>query len=40
MTLADRRARIAETTDRWVGWSRLPKPLGLAVLVGLREQLR
>ena len=40
MTLADRLARVAQTTDRWVGWFRLPKPLGLAVLIGLREQLR
>ena len=40
MTIADRLARIAEQTDRLVGWSRLPKPLGLAVLIGLREQLR
>ena len=40
MTLGDRLGRVAEMTDRWVGWSRLPKPLGLAVLVGLREQLR
>lgn len=40
MRLANRLARLAQTTDRWVGWSRLPKPLGLAVLVGLREQLR
>ncbi len=40
MTLADRWARIAQLADRWVGWSRLPKPLGLAVLAGLRDQLR
>src|SRR5436309_15309559 len=40
MALADRLARVSELTDRWVGWSRLPKPLGLAVLLGLREQLR
>ena len=40
MTLGDRLGRVAEMTDRWVGWSRLPRPLGLAVLVGLREQLR
>nr|WP_245548682.1 peroxidase family protein [Gordonia sputi] len=30
----------AEQLDRVVGWSRLPKPLGLAVLVGIRSQLR
>lgn len=40
MTFADRLARVAEVTDRRIGWSRLPKPLGLGVLVGLREQLR
>lgn len=40
MTLAYRLAQAAEWTDRRVGWSRLPKPLGLAVLIGLREQLR
>lgn len=32
--------RVAETIDRAVGWPRLPKPLGLAVLVGLRARLR
>ncbi|GIJ44067.1 peroxidase [Virgisporangium aliadipatigenens] len=26
--------------DRWVGWDRLPTPLGLAVLVGVRNVLR
>ncbi len=31
---------IAERLDRWIGWWRLPLPLGLAVLVALREQLR
>ena len=33
-------ALTAEQFDRVVGWSRLPKPLGLAVLVGIRSQLR
>ncbi|MGK2882865.1 MAG: peroxidase family protein [Mycobacterium sp.] len=33
-------ARLAERTDRLIGWWRLPKPLGLAVLIGLRTQLR
>ncbi len=33
-------AVTAERLDRVVGWSRLPKPLGLAVLVGIRSQLR
>lgn len=30
----------AEALDRRIGWFRLPKPLGLAVLVGLRSRLR
>src|SRR3954464_7907439 len=30
----------AEQLDRTVGWPRLPYPLGLATLVGLRERLR
>ena len=33
-------AVTAETVDRVVGWSHLPKPLALAVLVGIRSQLR
>ncbi|OMB95892.1 peroxidase [Mycobacterium sp. NS-7484] len=33
-------ARIAQQIDQSVGWSRLPTALGLAVLVGLRHQLR
>lgn len=33
-------SRVAEKTDRTIGWSRLPRPLALAVLVGLRHQLR
>ncbi|MCV7352709.1 hypothetical protein H7K15_21520 [Mycobacterium parmense] len=40
MTRARRLARLAEATDRLVGWYRLPKPLGLAVLIGLRQRLR
>ena len=40
MTLGQRLARLAERTDRLLGWYRLPKPLGLAVLIGLRERLR
>src|ERR1700756_4779094 len=40
MTLTQRRARLAEKTDRLIGWDRLPTPLGLAVLAGLRERLR
>ncbi|MEV6334023.1 peroxidase family protein [Nocardia vinacea] len=31
---------VAEALDRGVGWFRLPSPLGLAVLVGLRSRLR
>ncbi|WKG06622.1 peroxidase family protein [Mycolicibacterium sp. HK-90] len=33
-------ARIAQLIDQSVGWARLPKAIGLAVLVGLRHQLR
>lgn len=33
-------ASAAENADRLFGWSRLPKPLALAVLVGIRSQLR
>lgn len=33
-------SRAAEKADRTIGWSRLPRPLALAVLVGLRHQLR
>jgi hypothetical protein len=40
MTLTLRLARLAEKTDRLMGWYRLPKPLGLAVLAGLRQRLR
>lgn len=32
--------RIAQYIDQSVGWARLPKVLGLAVLIGLRHQLR
>ncbi|WP_330256130.1 peroxidase [Nocardia sp. NBC_00565] len=31
---------VAEALDRGVGWFRLPTPVGLAVLVGLRSRLR
>ncbi|MDT5049454.1 MAG: hypothetical protein QOG75_5352 [Mycobacterium sp.] len=31
---------LAQAIDHWIGWDRLPKPLGLAVLVGLRNILR
>lgn len=32
--------RLAQVLDRLIGWYRLPKPLGLLVLVGLRNILR
>ena len=32
--------RVAQRVDRRVGWDRLPLPLGLAVLVGVRNILR
>jgi Animal haem peroxidase len=31
---------LAETLDRWIGWDKLPQPLALPVLVGLRNRLR
>ncbi|HYT81339.1 MAG TPA: peroxidase family protein [Actinomycetota bacterium] len=31
---------LAEALDRSVGWPRLPKPLGILTMVGLRERLR
>ncbi len=31
---------LAEALDRSVGWPRLPKPLGILTLVGLRKRLR
>ncbi len=33
-------ARVAQCIDQSVGWARLPKIIGLAVLIGLRHQLR
>ncbi|OBB26636.1 peroxidase [Mycolicibacterium peregrinum] len=33
-------ARVAQYIDQTVGWARLPKTIGLAVLIGLRHQLR
>ncbi len=33
-------AGVATRVDQTVGWSRLPTPLGLAVLIGLRSELR
>jgi Animal haem peroxidase len=32
--------RASSLLDRKIGWSRLPRPLGLLTLIGLREQLR
>ena len=32
--------RAAEKVDRAVGWSKLPIPLAMPVLIGLRERLR
>jgi hypothetical protein len=31
---------LAEILDRSIGWARLPTPLGIAVLLGLRDRLR
>ena len=31
---------LSQAIDRWVGWPRLPKPVGLLVLIGLRNILR
>jgi len=32
--------RAAEEVDRRVGWDKLPKPVAMAVLIGLRNVLR
>src|SRR5579864_4686527 len=32
--------RVAEALDRTIGWDKLPRPLGLLTLAGLREKLR
>jgi hypothetical protein len=32
--------RLSSLLDRRIGWERLPRPLGLLTLIGLREQLR
>ena len=31
---------ISQAIDHWIGWPNLPKPIGLPVLVGLRNILR
>jgi Animal haem peroxidase len=33
-------SRVADTADRRLGWWRLPTPLALLVLIGLRDQMR
>ncbi len=33
-------SRLAEIVDRSIGWARLPTPLAIPVLIGLRNQLR
>lgn len=40
--LASRRLfeRVTTAVDRAVGWDRLPKPLGLVTLIGIRQSLR
>jgi broad specificity phosphatase PhoE len=30
----------AEVVDRAIGWHRLPRPLGLLTLIGIRDRLR
>src|SRR5271167_264549 len=32
--------RAAQTADQKIGWDKLPKPIGLLVLIGLRNILR
>jgi hypothetical protein len=39
-SLLDWLGRVAERVDRRVGWSRLPVPFALPVLIGLRRRLR
>jgi len=39
-TLSSLWGRVAGVIDRCVGWARLPTPLGILVLIGLRNQLR
>ena len=31
---------ISQAIDHWIGWPSLPKPIGLLVLIGLRNILR
>jgi Animal haem peroxidase len=40
MTLSRVLSRLAELLDRWFRWWRLPLPIGVLVLIGLRNQLR
>lgn len=38
--LSDTYSRVAQFVDHKIGWDRLPTPLGLAVLIGLRNAMR
>src|SRR4051794_27915828 len=40
MTLERFLMPVASLLDRTVGWDKLPRPLGVLALIGLREQLR
>jgi hypothetical protein len=40
LTLSSFFGGVAEVLDRSIGWARLPTPLALVVLIGLRDQLR
>jgi hypothetical protein len=40
MTLERLLIPVASLLDRRVGWDKLPRPLGIVALIGLREQLR
>ena len=39
-TIAPAVAALAQRLDRWVHWDRLPRPLGILALLGLRHSLR
>jgi hypothetical protein len=40
MNIGRRLAPLASFVDRRIGWDRLPRPLGIAMLIGLRDELR
>jgi hypothetical protein len=40
MNLEHLLARLATSVDKKIGWARLPRPLGILTLIGLRNQLR